>query len=289
MSRWMALVIGNSRLHWAYFVENKLEQSWHTLHLEGEAIAHLVHTRFDFTPHTTTPPQLSESAFEELWLASVDPQQTSLWQTYLETHTLDLQQVPLVGMYPTLGIDRALNVVGAMQQWRPPLLVIDAGTALTFTGVGATGALAGGAILPGVSSQLRALHQDTAALPWIRPNADPLETASLPMRWAHNTPAAIQSGVMYGILATLKDFAEDWWRQYPCSTIALTGGDGQLLLNLMRLDAPQGWDSPWPKDLIWEPNLMFWGVQFTRHQLNSSVYQSAVASSLVKSNQEFYP
>ena len=273
MSRWLALIIGNSRLHWANFLENKIEQSWHTPHLQGEAIAHLVHTQFDFTPHTTTPPQVSESAFEELWLASVDPQQTRLWQTYLQAHTLDLQQVPLMGMYPTLGIDRALNVVGAMQLWRPPLLVIDAGTALTFTGVDTTGTLAGGAILPGVSSQLQALHHDTAALPWIHPNLN-MATA-LPKRWAHNTPAAIQSGVLYGILATLKDFAEDWWRQYPCSTIALTGGDGQLLLNLLRLDTSQWHDSQWQKSLVWEPNLMFLGVQFTRHyQLNRSAHPS---------------
>jgi len=266
ISPWLALVIGNSRLHWAYFVDDTLQQSWHTPHLDEEAIAQLIQTQFDFAAYTTTPSQLAEYAFKELWVASVVPQQTALWQSYGQTHVLSLQQIPLMGIYPTLGIDRALNILGAIQHWNPPLLVIDAGTAITLTGVDATGTLAGGAILPGVLSQLRALHQDTATLPLIRPD---LQATRLPIRWAHTTPAAIQSGVMYSILASLKDFAEDWWQQYSYSTIALTGGDGQLLLNLLRLVSAQEAYSPWVKELIWEPDLMFWGVQSTRHhQLN---------------------
>jgi len=61
--------------------------------------------------------------------------QTALWQTYPDVHVITLNQVPPV--YPTLGIDRALALWGAGETWGWPMLVIDAGTALTLTGADA--------------------------------------------------------------------------------------------------------------------------------------------------------
>ena len=46
-----------------------------------------------------------------------------------------------------------------------PMLVIDAGTALTFTGADANQCLVGGAILPGLRLQLASLGQKTGQLP----------------------------------------------------------------------------------------------------------------------------
>jgi len=42
-----------------------------------------------------------------LYLASVVPSQTALWQTYPDVHVITLNQVPLQSVF-TLGIDRAL-------------------------------------------------------------------------------------------------------------------------------------------------------------------------------------
>jgi type III pantothenate kinase len=86
-----------------------------------------------------------------LSLASVVPNQTALWQDYSNVHEITLDQVPLQGIYPTLGIDRALALWGAGETWGWPMLVIDAGTALTLTGADANRCLIGGAILPGLA------------------------------------------------------------------------------------------------------------------------------------------
>jgi pantothenate kinase type III len=72
-------------------------------------------------------------------IASVVPSQTQLWQTWLDSTTypyriLSLADIPLAGLYPTLGIDRALAGLGVGQQLGFPCLTIDGGTALTFTG-----------------------------------------------------------------------------------------------------------------------------------------------------------
>ncbi|MCY7390702.1 MAG: type III pantothenate kinase, partial [Leptolyngbyaceae cyanobacterium CAN_BIN12] len=109
---WTALVIGNSRLHWAEFSGDRLQKTWHTPHVNQDQT------------------QLQH----ELWIASVVPSQNHFWQAHPRTHFISLEQVPLQGMYSTFGIDRALALWGAIQTVGGPVLVIDAGTALTFTG-----------------------------------------------------------------------------------------------------------------------------------------------------------
>lgn len=229
-SRWLALAIGNSRLHWAQFDGDRLQTTWDEPHRQP-----LV-------------PELPEPL--PLWIASVVPHQLQLWQTHPNARILTLENVPLQGVYPTLGIDRALAVWGAGMQWGFPILAIDAGTALTFTGVDDSRRLVGGAILPGLGLQLRSLAQNTADLPSIQLDR------FLPPRWAMDTTSALQSGVLYVLLAGLRDFIETWQQQFPGSAIVLTGGDGSFLYETLLLQFPHLTD-----DLNFDPHLLFWGMQ----------------------------
>ncbi|MBM0740760.1 pantothenate kinase [Phormidium sp. CLA17] len=200
---WIALVIGNSRLHWAEFSSDRLQKTWDTPHVNQDQVQ-LLH---------------------ELWIASVVPSQNQFWQAYDRAHFLSLEQVPLQGMYPTLGIDRALAVWGAIQTVGDPVLVIDAGTALTLTGSNGD-RLIGGAILPGLKLQFQSLNQGTAALPLF---SLPLSASSLPHRWALTTETAIASGILHTVIAGLHSFIHDWRQIYPTSAVVFTGGDGNLL------------------------------------------------------------
>jgi type III pantothenate kinase len=132
------------------------------------------------------------------------------------------------------------------------MLVIDAGTALTFTSADAEQCLIGGAILPGVGLQLASLGQKTGQLPQLSTE----EIKSLPPRFALNTPEAIQSGVIYTVLAGIKDFLEDWWRLFPDGKVAVKGGDRTLLFKYLQVLYPAI-----TQRLIVEPNLIFWGMQ----------------------------
>lgn len=230
---WLALMIGNSRLHWAKFVGESLEDAWDTEHLSAEG------GRGEL-PDYRLP----------LYLASVVPTQTAFWQTYPAVHILSLDELPLGGVYPTLGIDRALAVLGAAEVWGSPVLVIDAGTALTFTGLDANYQLIGGAILPGLGLQLRSLAQKTAALPKVN------LPQHLPPRWAAETSVAIESGIIYTVLAGIQDFILDWRNQYPESQIVLTGGDASQLLNYLQNQSPQR-----SAEIMVDPNLIFWGMR----------------------------
>lgn len=140
-------------------------------------------------------------------------------------HILTPDRVPLAGQYGTLGLDRSLALVGASSQWGWPILAVDGGTALTVSAADETGRFAGGAILPGMGLQGASLHNATAALPHVQF----VDARARPERWAISTEDAIRSGIFYGILATLREFYNNWRDRYPHSPVVFTGGDGELL------------------------------------------------------------
>jgi len=163
---------------------------------------------------------------------------------------ITLEQVPLQGMYSTLGIDRALALWGAGQKWGFPILVIDGGTALTFTGADANRCLVGGAILPGLGLQLATLAGRTGQLPIVD------LPQRLPPQYALNTQEAMQSGVIYTLMAGIKDFVEAWWRSFPQGHVVVTGGDRTMLVSYLQFQFPEI-----AARLSVEPNLIFWGMQ----------------------------
>lgn len=267
----IALAIGNSRLHWGLFAGKTLEKTWDTQHLNAdivsplsqqEKIEYLVQTvmrsieeassqnflSLPPTPDFSSPHTLSLVPLP-LILASVVPQQTAIWQSYPDLRIIALDQLPIGGLYPTLGIDRALAVLGAGHQLGWPVLLIDAGTALTFTGADVNRYLVGGAILPGLGLQLSSLGKKTAALPLIS------LPQNLPHRWAQDTAGAIQSGVVYATVAGVRDFIEDWRYLFPDSKIAVTGGDRTMLLKYLTAAFPDT-----AAGLIDAPEAIFWGM-----------------------------
>lgn len=105
-----------------------------------------------------------------------------------------------------------------------PVMVVDCGSALTFTAGDKEGKLGGGAILPGVRLQLAALGTRTAQLP-----SNVTLPEQLPPRWAMSTQGGIQAGVMWTIVAGIRSFIEDRWRLESEATVVFTGGDGKVL------------------------------------------------------------
>lgn len=67
--------------------------------------------------------------------------------------------------YNGLGVDRKVNIYGAVRMYRLPLLVIDYGTAITFDYIDPKGVFRGGMIIPGPGTSYRALGQKAALLP----------------------------------------------------------------------------------------------------------------------------
>ncbi|QDZ39639.1 pantothenate kinase [Euhalothece natronophila Z-M001] len=257
----ITLIIGNSRLHWGYFQNRQLITTWNTNHLE-KAITDLPTALFpreviDDTssyqgdnfiksnnlfsvPIPPSPPFIKGRSFSEDWgdqfslnnlpvyIASVVSKQTQLWDDYPHKKIITLEDIPLTNTYATLGVDRALCVYGAGETYGYPVLVIDGGTALTYTAVGKEYNFLGGAILPGLRLQLRALNQNTAALPQVSlPD-------TLPQLWGDSTKSAIASGVIHTIISGIDNYLTAWWEQFPQGKVILTGGDGLLLQQFLQ-------------------------------------------------------
>ena len=239
------LAIGNSRLHWAWFKDGLLVEVWHTSHLSNEIIGDRILQEVlsnNFTLHNSTNIPIH--------IASVVPQQLKLWKKHPNLNVVTLENIELDNIYPTLGIDRALALWGGGETYGYPSLVIDGGTALTFTGVDKQKQLIGGAILPGLGSQFLTLNQKTAALPQVK------LPAVLPPRWASNTEKAIASGIIYTTIAGLYSYIADWRKQYPKSPIIFTGGDGEVLTQYLQQQYPD-----LKSEIRCDRNLIFYGMK----------------------------
>lgn len=236
---WLALMIGNSRFHWAWWQGQHRQDTWHSPH----------HSPLGDPAIWDWPLPLRQQLGSQHWstvplyLASVVPHQTALWQPYAYA-TITLDQIPLHNLYTTLGIDRALAAYGAGEHYGYPVLAIDGGTALTLTGLDDHKQLVGGAIWPGLRLQVQSLSQGTAALPelvgdlWTSPMA----------HWHQDTPGAIRSGIFHSTIAGLRDFGKNWQERFPGSSIILTGGDGPALTQGLHHDLGVQFDP----DLVWK-------------------------------------
>ncbi len=145
----------------------------------------------------------------------------------LQTNT----PVPLQNKYltpETLGTDRLANACGAVALFPgKDVVVVDLGTCLKFDVVTADGSYLGGAISPGMHMRFRALNQQTALLPLITPQVEPLLVG-------RNTEESIRSGVMNGMMAELNDITWQYRKMFPRLEIILTGGDSNFFLNQFK-------------------------------------------------------
>jgi type III pantothenate kinase len=169
---------------------------------------------------------------------------------------LENQKLPLRIDLPNpngVGIDRLLNAVAARGRIlrRVPIVIIDAGTAVTVDRVNAQGGFEGGAILPGLGLMARALHKHTALLPEVRIK----EVPGVP---GTATEPAIQAGVFWavagGIKALLRLMKTDLGTRRDCQVL-LTGGDAPLLATVLD-----------PKVTLW-PTLTLEGIRLSAEAL----------------------
>jgi type III pantothenate kinase len=133
--------------------------------------------------------------------------------------------LPVENLYETkdsLGYDRIAGVVGAASKYPGKnILVIDAGTAITYDFINALGQFLGGNISPGAHTRAKALNKFTARLPLVEFRED----WSFPSK---NTENAIISGILSGIVYEIDGYIDDLKKKYPDFQAILTGGDSKL-------------------------------------------------------------
>ncbi|CAN5156280.1 type III pantothenate kinase [soil metagenome] len=155
------------------------------------------------------------------------------------------EKLPLEVLNPyEIGSDLVANAMAVYSQFKRTCIVVDFGTALTFTTVSGEGKILGVSIVPGLRTAVRALSQNTAKLFDV-----PLEMPTSAL--GRNTVTAIQSGIVIGYEGLVKSVVQAIRTELKdeCPAIA-TGGlsfvmtslrgffqavDPQLTLNGLRI------------------------------------------------------
>jgi type III pantothenate kinase len=122
----------------------------------------------------------------------------------------------------TLGTDRIAGVAGAFNLFPgSDLLVIDAGTAITFD-VLTDGVYRGGNISPGLSLRFRALNKFTGRLPLV--TLDDSYTSP-----GKNTRESILAGVITGVTYEINEYIRTFEKKSLDTKVLITGGDSMFL------------------------------------------------------------
>jgi len=125
----------------------------------------------------------------------------------------------------TLGIDRiALMASAAYNYPNKNVLVIDAGTCITYDFLNKKKEYLGGAISPGLKMRARAMHEFTGKLPLVG-----IDATTVNKLIGQNTQQCMQIGVLKATSLEIDGFIEEYKDIFEDLTIILTGGDSQLL------------------------------------------------------------
>ena len=126
---------------------------------------------------------------------------------------------PVIGIPSTYGADRWAADIGAIAQDPDhTLLIIDAGTCITYDLFLNEGHLLGGAISPGVQLRLNAMHEHTALLPLVE--AEP-EAHIL----GYDTRTHMLSAAVNGARFEIEGYIRTLYQIHPDLHVFITGGN----------------------------------------------------------------
>lgn len=125
-----------------------------------------------------------------------------------------------------IGSDLMCNVAAAYEMFQSNCIIVDFGTALTFTVVGDDGKVLGVNIVPGLKTAIRALFSNTSKLPEV-------ELKMPKSALGKNTSHSIQAGILYGYTGLVKGMLDTIQNElgHQCRIVA-TGGLSSILTNL---------------------------------------------------------
>jgi type III pantothenate kinase len=139
--------------------------------------------------------------------------------------------IPFTNQYEsksTQGSDRIAAIAGAQIIFpASDVLVLDAGTTITFDLIDASGIYKGGNISPGIDIRFQALHTFTQKLPL-------LSKKEVGNNLGVTTNQAIESGVQNGVIYEIEGYLTSLKKEFKNLKTILTGGDAEFLANKFK-------------------------------------------------------
>ena len=181
---------------------------------------------------------VDKASIEGSIIASVVPQVLNTFQTAIMKLTGKKALVVGPGLKTGLniaidnpsqtGADLVVGCVAALREHKPPMIVIDMGTATTMVVLDKNGALIGGSISPGVKISMDALTGGTALLPGLQ--LDQPKRAI-----GRNTTDCMRSGIMLGTACMLDGMIERMEEELGYQTkVIVTGGIAKFVVPMCR-------------------------------------------------------
>ncbi|HSF53137.1 MAG TPA: type III pantothenate kinase [Algoriphagus sp.] len=178
------------------------------------------------------------SQIEKIGFSSVVPEINSIIENFCQNFfglslylisPKSYSKLPIKSLRPNeIGTDLMCNVMAAYSKHFKPVIVVDFGTALTFTAVDSAGEILGVNIVPGLKTAIKALFMNTSKLPEVELK---LPESAL----GKNTIHAIQAGVLYGYTGLVKGMIEAIEAETKLKfTIIATGGLAAILTPLEK-------------------------------------------------------
>ncbi len=167
-------------------------------------------------------------------LSHVGNTRLDLETLYNNTHCVEVHhklQLPFTSDYnpfTNLGIDRVVSLAAAANSFpHENVLIIDAGTCITYDLITAKAHHIGGVISPGLMMRYQSMHR----FPHQLPNLEIQEPSSFP---STNTEEAMHHGVISSVIAEMEAFISRFETSIPIFRIILTGGDAGFLSKRLK-------------------------------------------------------
>lgn len=230
----LVIDIGNSNVVFGIYKDTQWIHSWRLITIKTYEMKMYYQKRLI---HFTLENKITLSEIEKITISSVVPQINPDFVELIEEvfgkspHIIGFDSMPGLKIKTDnpseMGTDLIANAVAAISLYHEHAIVVDFGTALTFTAVSDDLTILGVAIAPGLHTALKSLYGGTAQLPEVSPKLPDSVIGK-------NTTHAIQAGICWGYIGLIKGVIDKMQSElkYESKLIA-TGG---LLNVLMPLD-----------------------------------------------------
>lgn len=192
----------------------------------------------DRTADSLLNTRLGKAVIEQVYLGTVRPQHTkkisraikNLWgvESFILQHPVP-EEIIKINYKPAenLGMDRIANALACRDTYPLPILIVDFGTATTFTVLNQKGVLVGGAITTGIQTAWKALLEKAEQLPDLKLDK---KFKTLPVI-GNSTQGSLYSGFLHGFGAMVDGMAGKVRKELKARrmTVIATGGLGALM------------------------------------------------------------
>jgi len=228
----LTIDIGNTNIVFGVANQNEWVKIWRIqTDLSKTADEYEVIFRSLFASAKISGPEISRTVFSSVVPSLIRPFREMLIQMlactpiFVEPSIYDSLPIQILDPYE-IGTDLVADATAAFIGYGGPSMVIDFGTALTFTTISRKGEILGVAIAPGILTALKSLTGNAAQL-------HDVQLVAPPSVLGKNTIQALQSGLVFGfggLVDSMVSRTEDELGEKL--TVVATGGLSSILKNV---------------------------------------------------------